>query len=124
MAVHPIISKLSIFLRYETQLAEKGFARWTRMEDHDDRFNNLKTNLLEIGKNKKLDSIKFYERVLDESGTTRLKCWEGFEVKDLEKLKTGVQAFNMKSKIEQLVERRNGDLKELQLSFKEIFKRK
>jgi UDP-N-acetylglucosamine kinase len=31
MAVPAIISKLSIFLRYETQLAEKGFARWTRM---------------------------------------------------------------------------------------------
>jgi predicted ABC-type ATPase len=46
MAVPAIISKLSIFLRYETQLAEKGFARWTRMEDHDDRFNNLKINLL------------------------------------------------------------------------------
>ncbi len=83
MAVPAIISKLSIFLRYETQLAEKGFARWTRMEDHDDRFNNLKINLLEIEMNKKPNSIKFYERVLGVSGTTQLRFLEGLEIKKL-----------------------------------------
>lgn len=64
MVVPDIISKLSIFLRYETQLAEKGFARWTRMEDYDDRFNNLKINLSAIENTKNPDSIKFYERGL------------------------------------------------------------
>jgi predicted ABC-type ATPase len=113
MAVPAIISKLSIFLRYETQLAEKGFARWTRMEDHDDRFNNLKINLLEIESIKTPDSIKFYGRVLEESGTNQLRCLEGFEVKDLgsieliyeELLSIGVISY----KVSDLIYKRKGN---------------
>ena len=78
MAVPAIISKLSIFLRYETQLAEKGFARWTRMEDHDDRFEKLETVLEEIITSKPIDSLKFYERVLGNNGTTCLECLDSF----------------------------------------------
>jgi hypothetical protein len=61
MAVPAIISKLSIFLRYETQLVEKGFARWTRMEDHDDRFEKLRVVLKEIISLKLIGTLKFYE---------------------------------------------------------------
>ena len=77
MSVPAIISKLSIFLRYEEQLTEKGFARWTRMEDHDDRFENLETNLFEITNAYELSSVKFYERVYDEYETIGLKCFDG-----------------------------------------------
>lgn len=76
MSVPAIISKLSIFLRYEEQLTEKGFARWTRMEDHDDRFEHLETNLFEITNVYELSSVKFYERVYNEYETIGLKCVE------------------------------------------------
>jgi predicted ABC-type ATPase len=124
MAVPAIISKLSIFLRYETQLAEKGFARWTRMEDHDDRFNNLKTNLIEIENNKKPDSIKFYERVLGVFGTTQLRCLEGFEVKDLGNFKVNTEELSfikkMIKRIEILITQRNGNVKEFVISLSDI----
>jgi hypothetical protein len=32
-----------MYIRYEEQLAENGFARWT-YEDHDSRFEALETN--------------------------------------------------------------------------------
>jgi predicted ABC-type ATPase len=64
MAVPAIISKLSIFLRYETQLAEKGFARWTRMEDHDDRFEKLETVLKEIITSNQLIRLDFMSEFL------------------------------------------------------------
>ena len=74
MAVPAIISKLSIFLRYETQFSEKGFARWTRMEDHDNRFDKLEKYLLQIRSAYKLNSLKFYERVFDNSITIGIEC--------------------------------------------------
>ena len=114
MAVPAIISKLSIFLRYETQLAEKGFARWTRMEDHDDRFNKLKINLLEIQNTKKPDSIKFYERVLGETGTTQLRCLEDFEVKDLGNVEVNSDKLffikQMTEKVKNLIQNRGGEV--------------
>jgi predicted ABC-type ATPase len=73
MAVPAIVSKLSIFLRYETQLAEKGFARWTRMEDHDDRFEKLAENIPKIISTKKLDSFGLYKRILGEKGTDKIE---------------------------------------------------
>jgi predicted ABC-type ATPase len=78
MSVPAIISKLSIFLRYEEQLIEKGFARWTRIEDHDDRFENLETNLFQIIDKYELSSLKFYERVFDDYKTIGLECVEGY----------------------------------------------
>lgn len=78
MSVPAIISKLSIFLRYEEQLMEKGFARWTLMKDHDNRFEQLKANLFEIRNAYKLNSLKFYERVFDEYETIGLKCVESY----------------------------------------------
>ena len=114
MAVPAIISKLSIFLRYETQLAEKGFARWTRMEDHDDRFNKLKINLLAIENTKTPDSIKFYERVLGVTGTTQLKYLEGFKIENLGNIEVNPnQLFFMKQmseKVKNLIQNRNGDV--------------
>ncbi len=79
MSVPAIISKLSIFLRYENQLVKEGFARWTRMEDHDDRFENLEINLFEITNVYELGSLKFYERIFDDYKTIGLKCVEGFD---------------------------------------------
>ena len=73
MVVPAIVSKLSIFLRYETQLAEKGFARWTRMEDHDDRFEKLAENIPKIISTKKLDSFGLYKRVLNKKGTDKIE---------------------------------------------------
>lgn len=110
MAVPAIISKLSIFLRYETQLAEKGFARWTRMEDHDDRFENLKINLIEIIENKKPDSIKSYERVLELLGTTQLRCLESESMKVI----SAVAIIEMKVKIKKMIQKRGGDLREFE----------
>jgi predicted ABC-type ATPase len=118
MAVPVIISKLSIFLRYETQLAEKGFARWTRIEDHDDRFNNLKTNLLEIESIKTPNSIKFYERVLEVSGTNKLRFLKDFKIKDLGKfeLNSDMLSFmkSTKNNIKCLIEKRDGDLNQFE----------
>ena len=83
MAVPAIISKLSIFLRYETQLAEKGFARWTLMKDHDSRFEALETNLLQINSAYELSSLKFYERVFDDYITIGIVCVESLGQKDI-----------------------------------------
>jgi predicted ABC-type ATPase len=83
MAVPSIISKLSIFLRYETQLVKEGFARWTRMEDHDDRFENLEINLLQLISKYKLSSLKFYERVFDDYETIGIECVESLGKKDI-----------------------------------------
>lgn len=121
MAVPAIISKLSIFLRYESQLAEKGFARWTRMEDHDDRLKNLKINLIKIESVKNPDSIRFYERVLGVLGTNKLKCLDGIQVKDLENIEVNSEMLsfveNMADRIKILIQKRNGSLKEFTISF-------
>jgi UDP-N-acetylglucosamine kinase len=85
MAVPSIISKLSIFLRYETQLAKEGFARWTRMEDHKDRFENLETNLLHLISRYELSSLKFYERVFDDYKTIGMECVESLSKKEIKK---------------------------------------
>ena len=73
MAVPALVSKLSVFLRYESQLKEKGFARWTRMEDHDDRFEKIPKVLEQILLNKPPKTIRFYERILATKGTISLK---------------------------------------------------
>lgn len=83
MAVPAIISKLSIFLRYEDQLSEDGFARWTRMEDHKDRFENLETNLLQLTSRYELNSLKFYERVFDDYETIGIECVESLGQKEI-----------------------------------------
>ena len=85
MAVPSIISKLSIFLRYEEQLAKEGFARWTRMEDHKDRFENLETNLLHLISRYELSSLKFYERVFDDYKTIDMECVESLGKKEIKK---------------------------------------
>lgn len=82
MSVSSIISKLSIFLRYETQLAKEGFARWTLMKDHDSRFEALETNLLQISSAYELNSLKFYERVFDDYKTVGIECVESLGQKD------------------------------------------
>lgn len=78
MAVPALISKLSIFLRYEFQLKEKGFARWTRMEDHDDRFEKIPQVLEQILTTKPPDTARFYQRVLAEKITISLKSSQVF----------------------------------------------
>lgn len=78
MAVPAFISKLSIFLRYESQLKEKGFARWTRMEDHDDRFSKIPSVAEQIFATKPPDTARFYQRVLSEKSTTSLKSSQVF----------------------------------------------
>lgn len=78
MAVPSLISKLSIFLRYESQLKEKGFARWTRMEDHDDRFNKILNVVEQIFATKPPDTARFYQRVLSEKSTISLKSSQVF----------------------------------------------
>lgn len=83
MSIPSIISKLSIFLRYETQLAKEGFARWTLMKDHDSRFEALETNLLQISSAYELNSLKFYERVFDDSITIGIECVESLSKKDM-----------------------------------------
>jgi adenylate kinase family enzyme len=119
MAVPAIVSRLSIFLRYETQLAEKGFARWTRMEDHDDRFKKLESVLEQIITLKQIDSCKFYERVLRENGTIELKvfifrknlslfklCRKTLDTQTLKYIKNTID------KIRILIQKRNGDMSE------------
>jgi Zeta toxin len=78
MAVPALISKLSIFLRYEFQLKEKGFARWTRMEDHDDRFEKIPQVLEQILTTKPPDTARFYQRVLVGNITISLKSSQVF----------------------------------------------
>lgn len=78
MAVPAFISKLSIFLRYEFQLKEKGFARWTRMEDHNDRFEKIPQVLEQIFTSKPPDTARFYQRVLTEKITISLKSSQVF----------------------------------------------
>jgi predicted ABC-type ATPase len=78
MAVPALISKLSIFLRYESQLSEKGFARWTRMEDHDDRFNKIPSVAEKILTTKPPDTACFYQRVLSHKSTIALKSSQIF----------------------------------------------
>ncbi len=78
MAVPALISKLSIFLRYESQLKEKGFARWTRMEDHDDRFEKIPSVIEKLFAIKPPDTARFYQRVLSENSTISLKSSQVF----------------------------------------------
>lgn len=78
MAVPALISKLSIFLRYESQLKEKGFARWTRMEDHDDRFEKIPSVIEQIFATKPPDTARFYQRVFSENSTISLKSSQVF----------------------------------------------
>ncbi|MER0441919.1 zeta toxin family protein [Emticicia sp. W12TSBA100-4] len=78
MAVPALISKLSIFLRYEFQLKEKGFARWTRMEDHDNRFEKIPSVIEQIFTTKPPDTARFYQRVLAASITISLKSSQVF----------------------------------------------
>lgn len=78
MAVPALLSKLSIYLRYESQLIEKGFARWTRMEDHDDRFEKIPIVLEQIFTTKPPDTARFYQRVLSEKTTISLKSSQLF----------------------------------------------
>jgi predicted ABC-type ATPase len=78
MAVPAFISKLSIFLRYESQLKEKGFARWTRMEDHNDRFEKIPNVAEQIFATKPPDTARFYQRVLSEKSTISLKSSQVF----------------------------------------------
>jgi hypothetical protein len=122
MAVPAIISKLSIFLRYETQLAEKGFARWTRMEDHDDRFEKLETVLQEITVSKSIDSLRFYERVFSENATIELKAFDSWEVfLKIRNYALNEQTMdfveNTSGKIKTLIQKRNGDLTEFEKCF-------
>lgn len=83
MAVPAIISKLSIFLRYEDQLSDDGFARWTRMEDHDDRYEKLETNLLQIIGAYELSSLKLYGRVFNDNETINIECVENCSEKNI-----------------------------------------
>lgn len=78
MAVPAFISKLSIFLRYESQLKEKGFARWTRMEDHSDRFEKIPNVAEQIFTTKPPDTARFYQRGLSENSTISLKSSQVF----------------------------------------------
>lgn len=73
MAVPSLVSKLSIFLRYESQLIEKGFARWTRIEDHDDRFEKIPQVLEQIISNKPPGTIRFFRRNLSDKITISLE---------------------------------------------------
>ena len=85
MVVPAFLSKLSILLRFKTQLLEKSNARWTRFEDHDNRFDRLPTTLHEILIRKPPQSLGFYIRCLDRPNleTKSLKR-EGFYVKPFE----------------------------------------
>ncbi len=78
MAVPALLSRLSIYLRYESQLKEKGFARWTRMEDHDDRYDKIPSVLEQIFTTKPPDSACFYQRVFSEKTTIALKSSQVF----------------------------------------------
>lgn len=78
MAVLAFISKLSIFLRYESQLKEKGFAKWIRMEDHDDRFEKIPNLAEQIFTTKPPDITRFYQRVVSEKSTISLKSSQVF----------------------------------------------
>ena len=78
MSVPALISKLSIFLCYESQFREKGFARWTRMEDHDDRFEKIPQVLEQILTTKPPDTTRFYQRVLAGNITISLKSSQVF----------------------------------------------
>lgn len=136
MAIPAIISKLSIFVRYEEQLTENGFARWTRMEDHDDRFENLETNLLQLTSRYKLNSLKFYERVFDDYKTIGIEClsqkeiknWAGFEnsrVFTFDKIPYLINTFNRIGSIIQATGRNKLDFETFvqnDLSFLEDFK--
>ena len=103
MAIPAIISKLSIFVRYEAQLAKEGFARWTRMEDHDDRFENLETNLFQIINEYELSSLKFYERVFDDYKTIGLECVEGYLDREF-KLNNFPYLINTINKLSNIIE--------------------
>jgi thymidylate kinase len=129
MAVPALISKLSIFLRYEYQIKEKGFARWTRMEDHDDRFNKIPTVLEAICNTKPPDTARFYQRVLAEKITISLKSSQLFFLdkhtfptfvflQDFHSLRTqlndndaGFIIYSLRS-IAGLIEQRKGNLEE------------
>ena len=115
MAVPALISKLSIFLRYETQLAEKGFARWTRMDDHDDRLSKLKGNITQIVTTKKPDSVKYYQRIFGQHGTIGLKFIKNLDVEKQEiPAKTLAYIANTTNEIREMIQKRHGDSTELE----------
>jgi predicted ABC-type ATPase len=103
MSVPSIISKLSIFVRNEDQLAKKGFARWTLMKDHDNRFKELETNLFKIINAYELSSLKFYERVFDDYETIGLECVESYLDRKF-KSKNFPYVINIVNKLSDIIE--------------------
>lgn len=61
MAVPGNVSKLGIYERYEHQLGKTGSARWTRMEDHNERYIRLPVVLAELLANSKPANSKTTE---------------------------------------------------------------
>ena len=75
MAVNPKISKVSTFLRYETQKRSVGYGRWTNPAAHDVTVENLPSSLNLIEQNSPISSLSLYNRDGDclykSSGTSK-----------------------------------------------------
>jgi energy-coupling factor transporter ATP-binding protein EcfA2 len=64
MATHPLMSKLGMYQRYETEMAHVGFGRWIGTTIHDDRIKHLPISLKKILDSDILDSVEVYGRRL------------------------------------------------------------
>lgn len=62
VACHERMSTTGIFMRYETQKAEKGSGRFTEMESHDAGYEGMPKTLEHIESNKLADKIEVYDR--------------------------------------------------------------
>ena len=68
MGVNGKVSKLGIFERYETQLQQEGTGRWTRMEDHNDRYRKIPIVMEDLLKKYDFASIVLFKHKIEQAG--------------------------------------------------------
>lgn len=73
VACHERTSATGIFMRYETQKAEKGYGRFSEMTSHDAGYEGMPRTLDHIEQNKLVDKIEVYDRTGQKLYTNELK---------------------------------------------------
>jgi Ni2+-binding GTPase involved in maturation of urease and hydrogenase len=62
MATHADVSQLGIRERYEAQIQQQGFGRWTPKESHDTTYTSMPNTLAIIERDKLADKVQVYNR--------------------------------------------------------------
>ncbi|MBX9690970.1 MAG: zeta toxin family protein [Cyanobacteria bacterium] len=62
VACHERVSTIGIFMRYESQKAQKGFGRFSDLVSHDDGYKGMPKTLEHIERTKLVDRIEVFDR--------------------------------------------------------------